>query len=275
MPTVGLFGKMPSTGDFVSRGFSGELRDGLDHLLQAALMSVASDGLDLRQVMASAPPLMVVLRPGAVCAPGFFGLIFPSCDRVGRVFPLCVGLEMEAGGPRMPLAWPSGGLARALCQWVSNAIQAGDGPDELMARLPLVPDWARLGEIDAPFSDVSDETVPGLSVDASHFWFEGPETSMAVASRAVCSRLPWVVEMLGVIVGADGMLRAFFGSRSLLSWSCLAALFDARWDHWGWVTQGVAPAFPPLEKPDDEDTTRPHIRVIDTAGRTPDSPASE
>lgn len=274
MPSVGLFGKMPSTGDFVSRGFSGELRDGLDHLLQAALMSAAADGSDLRQVMASAPPLLAVLRPGAVCAPGFAGLIYPSCDRVGRVFPLCVGLQTEDTGQRMPLGWPSGGLARSLCQVVGGVFQANEGPDELMVRMPALSDWARLSELEAPFCDVSDETVPGISVEASHFWFEGPESSMSLASRAVCSRLPWVVEMLGATVGADGALRDFFGSRSLLSWSSLAALFDARWNYWGWMTQSREAAPSPQALEVDEDTTRPHIRMIDTSARTPDSPTS-
>jgi type VI secretion system ImpM family protein len=236
MLAAGLFGKMPSAGDFVNRGLSPTMCDRLDHLLQAALMGATSDGADRRQVLSQSMPVMLSIRPGALCDSGFSGLWYPSCDRVGRVFPICVGLETNSEERRLPLSWPSPYLTRILCQTVATALQQGDGPEGLLARLPTPDDWVRFSLEGMPFGDVSEETVPTVSVDDDSFCLEGPESRMSVSSRALCSRLPWVVDVLGSIVGPDGNPDVYFGSRSLLSWTNLAALFDRQWSHWGWVT---------------------------------------
>ena len=245
MSNIGLFGKMPSTGDFVSRGLSPRLCEGLDHLLQASLLAATSEGLDRSELMAHSVPIMLAIRPGALCESGFQGLWYPSCDRVGRVFPMCVGLETAADSSRLPLTWPSAVLTRALCQAVSSALQKNAGPDELLGRLPTHELWLNYSSQGLPFGGMEEETVPAMSVEDSYFFLKGPEAEMPVPIRALCTRLPWVVEMMGTIVGADGTPDGFFGSRSLLSWTPFAALFDGKWEHWGWNSYKSAPVNPP------------------------------
>ncbi len=247
MTSVGFFGKIPSAGDFVSRQLSPAMCDRLDHLLQSALMSATSDGVDRHQVMDNASPVMLSIRPGALCETGFSGVWYPSCDRVGRVFPLCVGIETGADTSRMPLIWPSPQLTRTICQLVARALQQGASPDELLSQLPSVESWTRMACEDVPFGDVGEETVPAVSVEDSNFCLEGPESKMPVTSRALCSRLPWVVEILGTVVGPNGESKFFFGSRSLLSWASFAALFDGRWNYWGWVSYGASQEPPKLD----------------------------
>ena len=239
MPTIGLFGKMPSVGDFVSRGFSPTLCENLDHLLQTALQATTTGGADGREVMAQASPVMVSIRPSALCATGFAGLWFPSRDRVGRVFPLCVGLETEADQSKVPLFWPTRGLTQALCGAVVQVLQAGGGPDELVAALPPLAEWQAAATRGIPFGDVGDETVPDVSYRGSLFALTGPEERMSTAQRALCSRLPWVAQTLGTVVAPDGNAAWYFGSRSMLDWTPFAALFDGRWPHWEWtVSEG-------------------------------------
>jgi len=239
MSNVGFFGKIPSAGDFVSRNLSSGLCDSMDRLLQTALMAATSDSADRRQVMAHAPPVMLSIRPGTLSETGFTGLWFPSCDRVGRVFPLCVGMETGADVARLPLTWPSLHLTRGLCQVVATALQQSSGTDELLARLPSVQELTRMVITDVPFSDADEETVPAVSIDNSNFWLEGPETGMSISSRALCSRLPWASETIGVTVGPNGSPAVFFASTSMLTWAHFAALFDGRWDYWGWVRYGA------------------------------------
>ena len=244
MSNIGLFGKMPSTGDFVSRGLSPQLCDRMDHLLQAALLAATSDGLDRRDLMAQSAPVMVAIRPGALCETGFSGLWYPSCDRVGRVFPICVGLETQPEVGRLPLMWPSVPLTRVLCQAVASSLQQNAGPDYLLAHLPTLEQWMSYCNQDTPFGGMGDETVPAVSVAESHFCLKGPESQMTVSTRALCSRLSWVADVLGTVVSPDGSVDYFFVSRSLLSWSNLAALFDEKWDYWGWAcykTLAVSP----------------------------------
>jgi hypothetical protein len=151
------------------------------------------------------------------------------------VFPLCVGLEIEADQAKVPLFWPSRSLTEALCIAVVQVLQAGGGPDELLAALPPLAEWQAAAMRGIPFSDVGDETVPDVSYRGSLFALPGPEDRMSVAQRALCSRLPWVVLALGTVVGPDGSPTWYFGSRSMLTWTPFAALFDGRWPHWEWA----------------------------------------
>lgn len=231
---AGFFGKIPTAGDFVSRGFSAKLTDALDRMLQAALHSAVTDGASLSALMQKAEPVMVSIRPGSICPTGFWGLWLPSQDRVGRVFPLCIGLETSESAQRcLPLVWPSEQLIRQIFAGASGDLRA----DDLLNTIPHADSWVSLASEGAPFTDMEDNTIPSVPVDACNFWFEGPESRMSAASKALCSRLPWVSEMVGCTIDQRGRPRSFFAARSLLSWSSLAAVFDERWDHWGWITQ--------------------------------------
>jgi type VI secretion system ImpM family protein len=239
MTKIGLFGKMPSAGDFVSRGFSPVICDKLNDLLQSTLLSASADSVERRQLMAQAHPVMLSIRAGVVCNSGFFGLWFPSSDRVGRVFPMCVGIETSLDEAKWPLTWPSKTLTHVLCQTVSGSFQQGDGPDELVARLPSPEHWSAVVSDSIPFEDVGEETVPAISIQHDSIYLVGPESHMSISGRALCSRLPWLVEMLGTIVGEDGNHAVFFGKRNIKSEANLAALFDGQWNRWGWETFGA------------------------------------
>jgi hypothetical protein len=170
------------------------------------------------------------------------------------VFPLCVGLETAADQAKVPLLWPSPAVTQLLGSAVVRVLQSGGGPDELMAALPALPEWEAAATQGIPFTDVGDETVPDVSYDGSLFALRGPEENMTVAVRALCSRLPWVVQVLGNVVGMEGRTDWFFGSRSMLSWNHFAALFDGRWQHWEWTVSdqpAAAAAAPHLLHADD------------------------
>jgi type VI secretion system protein ImpM len=234
MSSIGLFGKMPSTGDFVSRALSPRLCDGIDRFLQAALLAATAEGMDRSELLEHSMPVMLTIRPGALCVTGFNGLCYPSCDRVGREFPMCVGLETAADSGHIPLSWPSNMLTRSLCQAISTALQQKLGPDELLEHLPTTEQWISYAREGAPFDGLEEETVPPMAINQDHYIFIGPEASISVSGRALCTRIPSVAQAIGTIVGCDGAPAAFFGSRTLLSWTPFAALFDGRWEHWGW-----------------------------------------
>jgi hypothetical protein len=110
--------------------------------------------------------------------------------------------------------------------------------------LPPAAEWQAILAQRIPFSDAGDETVPDVSYRGTLFAIEGPQERMTLASRALGGRLPWVVQVLGTVVGADGRPEWYFGSRTMLSWTHFAALFDGRWTHWEWSVSPlrVAPA---------------------------------
>ncbi|MCE2689624.1 MAG: type VI secretion system-associated protein TagF [Rubrivivax sp.] len=238
----GLYGKLPSVGDFIGRGFSPELRHALDGLLQSALATAISDGVHPHTLFENAPSFVLSVRPGALCASGFVGGIVPSQDRVGRLFPFCLGLETDAQMQRLPLSWPSLGLSQYLCGLGLGAKAAGATADQVMAELPDAARWQALSGQGVPFASAADETVPRLPSEGSAQCFVGPEAVMSPVDRALCSRLPWSAQVLGIVLDSAGGFDRFFSMKSLSDPAPLAAVFDRQWARRGWVEYGpVAP----------------------------------
>jgi type VI secretion system protein ImpM len=86
---IGLYGKLPSQGDFVSRRLPWEVTAAWDSWLQDA-MSQARTALaaDWNPAYLGAPLWRVQLAAGVLGPAGWIGLWFASVDRVGRQFPL-------------------------------------------------------------------------------------------------------------------------------------------------------------------------------------------
>lgn len=87
-PVAGLFGKLPTTGDFVWRGLPDPFRKHWDFWLSTHIVPLARSGLSL-------PPdgLRFRLPSGGRLAAG---VILPSQDKAGRHFPLSLLLIAEA-----------------------------------------------------------------------------------------------------------------------------------------------------------------------------------
>lgn len=86
---IGLFGKLPCQGDFVSRRLPWEFTSVWDDWLQAGMARAKLDiGVDWTQTYLTAPLWRFQLAPGVLGPTGWIGLWFASVDRVGRQFPL-------------------------------------------------------------------------------------------------------------------------------------------------------------------------------------------
>ena len=86
-PTVVLFGKLPSRGDFVSRGLGGATLEAWDGWFSAQLESAKMRlGDDFPATHDAAPPWRFVDAPGAFGAGWRAGAFAPSMDSVGRRF---------------------------------------------------------------------------------------------------------------------------------------------------------------------------------------------
>lgn len=264
-PGLGLYGKLPALGDFVQRGWSRDLVGALDRLTQTALQAASAEGATRESLERSSHTCLIHIRPGAIAETGFLGCMAPSCDRVGRFYPLFAGLELPAaqgGQPRLPTAWVPLPLAVDLCQAVYAVQSDGMGPDELLQRLPAPAAWQERLLQERPFAAEAETTVPMVPPTLSQFAFEGPESSMHALDRALCSRLPHLSEALGAVITHGSHFDLYFATRSLLSWSSLAALFDGRWEYWGWAFQRIESA----DAVDDDTTLAPPADEADADG---------
>lgn len=94
--SAGLFGKLPSRGDFVREGLSRGFTDAWDDWWQRGL--AATQERPEEEWLAAwleAPVWRFVLPPGLLGSEGVLGLWLPSVDKVGRYYPLTIAAEAQ------------------------------------------------------------------------------------------------------------------------------------------------------------------------------------
>jgi len=94
---VGWYGKIPGTGDFITRRVPPAFSESWDRWLQPAIEeSKQRLGRRWRNAFLSMPAWRFVLGPGVAGADAWAGLMVPSVDAVGRCFPLTIGCALPA-----------------------------------------------------------------------------------------------------------------------------------------------------------------------------------
>ena len=130
----GLWGKLPSRGDFVRLGLPRGFTDAWDLWLSSVLVqSQALLGEAWRPAWMAAPVWRFCLQPG-LCGPdAVLGLWMPSVDSAGRAYPLTLAACVP----------PGFGLGPAAEAWLDAAEDAGLAalerrlqPDAVVAGLP-------------------------------------------------------------------------------------------------------------------------------------------
>jgi len=98
---AGWFGKIPSAGDFITRGLPRNFVEPWDEWLSSELSAARrSFGERWARVYRRAPLWCFVLGEGVIDARVWLGVLVPSFDRVGREFPLTIafGSDSHASG---------------------------------------------------------------------------------------------------------------------------------------------------------------------------------
>lgn len=159
-----LFGKLPTQGDFISRGLDHEVRDSLDAWLSAEMERAREAFADFEDRYAAAPACNFVDLDAAGRWSG--GVLCPSVDRVGRRFPVI--LSVPATG-----AEDAAGISGACLSAIHEAFTSGWDADSLIAaemspiEMPWQPEraeWALVSE-DGP-AYVAQERFPDGIVKA-------------------------------------------------------------------------------------------------------------
>lgn len=93
MPAPGWFGKLSSLGDFASRRLPPDWVQGCDRWLSAGMaFGERQRGEAWWPAYLAAPVWRFAWAPGVMDSQWWFGVLMPSCDKVGRYFPLVVAL---------------------------------------------------------------------------------------------------------------------------------------------------------------------------------------
>ncbi|MGC3987190.1 MAG: type VI secretion system-associated protein TagF [Pseudorhodoferax sp.] len=135
------YGKLSMLGDFAQRRLPQEVALACDRWL-AATMHALPQVLGERWPWAylEAPLLRFACGPGVLSAQWWFGVLMPSCDKVGRYFPLWVGHctaqpPRDAAGLAGLVAWYEA-LARAAVRTLEDGATVAGFEAELAAMPP-------------------------------------------------------------------------------------------------------------------------------------------
>lgn len=138
----GWYGKLSSLGDFASRRLPADWIHACDEWL-ARSMSASRDQLeaDWLETYLSAPVWRFAWAPGVVDKRWWFGVLMPSCDNVGRYFPLIVVQARDRppvdriGLDHLELWWSH--VANAAMQ----TLQDNAAVDDFEVELATAPPW--------------------------------------------------------------------------------------------------------------------------------------
>lgn len=132
---IGWYGKLPAAGDFLSRRMPRELQAWWDRWMQNGLASFKRwpDAMTRHYAVAPVWNFAIPATHGVDAVQ--FGSIAPSCDRVGRYYPVCVTLQVALRDYR-----PSVLEGAAAWYWQSGtallqAIRYGVAPDAFDGQL--------------------------------------------------------------------------------------------------------------------------------------------
>ncbi len=144
--TPGVFGKLPARADFLSRGLPASFADPWHAWLVRGLAAARQELAErFEPAYMAAPVWRFVLPPGACGPVAAAGVVLPSVDAVGRLFPLTLAAISPSLGPPLALA--------AAPHWFEALEEAGR---DALARDPEVEAWlARLAGIPPPTADAA------------------------------------------------------------------------------------------------------------------------
>lgn len=207
---VGFHGKLPARGDFVGHGLPREVLDPWDEWLARALAEAGRGlGAAWERAFAAAPVWRFALSAGLCGDTPLVGLLMPSADRVGRLYPFTLAATLPedvelAAAPAACAAWFTRAEAVA-----DDACRAGADVEGLPARLAILgrPEPERVH----PASVAMVERLAGPLTGLSSLWWTRGGGRVA-PSLLSCHGLPG-------------------GAR-------LTAFLDGAWERWGWEDAG-------------------------------------
>jgi len=140
---VGMFGKLPAAGDFVTRSLPGAFVAVWDDWLQRSLVaSRAKLGSGWNAVYLQSPIWRFALQP-QVCGPqAWAGVLMPSVDRAGRYFPLTLAAPIPpAASTLLTVTTAEHWFAEVerIALWALTPDVTVEAVEEHLARQPLAP----------------------------------------------------------------------------------------------------------------------------------------
>lgn len=229
---IGLHGKLPAHGDFLTRRLTREFVQGWDDWLQRAIASSQEQlGGQWLDIYLTSPLWRFVLSPGVVDNQAWAGVLMPSVDSVGRYFPLTLARPMPELASPAEMLVRGGPWFAALEEIALSGLGEGVDVDSLDQALleheavPVsgVPAVGVALEFSRPVMVPLDNTAPNPLIS---FPF--------LLDSFLQQRLPSY--SLWWSTGSERVIPNFSVSSHLPPPQCFAGMLDGQWQNWNWNT---------------------------------------
>lgn len=143
MPSSGIFGKLPSHGDFIQRQLPNSFIVPWDEWLQRAVHgSRELLGERWLDYYLTSPIWRFALSPGVLDEHAWAGVLVPSVDSVGRYFPLTLACASSEQRNPFAVQISAESCYLQMSELAIEALQQGLLVDDLFERMPTMPEGA-------------------------------------------------------------------------------------------------------------------------------------
>lgn len=229
MNAPGIYGKLPTHGDFLQRNLPSSFVDGWDNWLQQFISgSKEQIGADWLDVYLTSPIWRFVLSPGVIDEHPWAGILMPSVDLVGRYFPFTVSLQLsDATNPSEFIATQT----QWFCDIEEISLHSLDGEyevDELTEMLSAksmdikmlyTPDTKLLETFDMHYELEFEEQ------SASAIY---PHVADVLLKKLLKSYSIWSTS------GSERIAPCVITTKHLPAVSKIPAMLNGEWQRWGW-----------------------------------------
>lgn len=225
---VGLYGKLPSHGDFIHRKLPSNFINSWDSWLQGYMNSIREQlGEAWLDLYLTSPIWRFVLSPGIIDDKLWTGIVLPSVDRVGRYFPFTIAKSVaEECNPFELIAQSS--WFEALEKVSLLALTGRCSVDQLAE------------EIDQPHLNISRSHISPSAAPAERAAIIEVEEEAREVSASFPCLLDSMVRAIApsysvwATQGSGHVEPCLFYCAGLPRLSGIVALMDGQWEQWGW-----------------------------------------
>ena len=226
---TGLFGKLPSHGDFIYRNLPSDFIDSWDNWLQIFISStqkqLETDWLD---IYLTSPIWHFTCSPGVFDHNMWTGILLPSVDRVGRYFPFSIIKKMPETLNPTSFHLSNQDWFDAIAQIALDALQGGCSIEELVEKInahqPLSDKSYKINNI----QPISSRLLVQAKQD------EDPSIQLLPNLFDLFLKQQYNSYSLWSTQGSNRIAPCMFTAQGLPSSQGIAAMLDGDWSHWQW-----------------------------------------
>jgi type VI secretion system protein ImpM len=221
---LGVYGKLPARGDFVTRRMGRGFVEAWDDWLQLAIpASQVALGERWLEFYLTSPVWRFALGAGCCGLNTVVGVMMPSVDKIGRYFPLMLGRELPLGVELLSMASRLGGWYRLVEDRALSVLVPTFQLEDLEQPLPL--------ELDSSYPP---SATPSGFVAPGHYIAVDPAHGLAEVAR-MYGPLPQARTVWWTL-GSEHVVPSILLCPGLPTPSAYASLYDGQWEQRGWIS---------------------------------------